>query len=106
MKRKFLEDMGLTKEQVDSILDENSQDIGKVKGDLDTANQEITSLREQIVDRDSKLETLKNSTGDVQAVLDAIDDVIVDNILANNDEPDDEGIKLQKIYDEIFNENL
>lgn len=199
MKRKFLEDMGLTKEQVDSILDENSQDIGKAKGDLDTANQEITSLREQIVDRDSQLETLKNSTGDVealreqiatlqadnktkdethaaeikqlkidsavltaltgakaknnaavkallkdldkaefaedgtikglaeqievlkphienieelvesddvQAVLDAIDDVIVDNILANNDEPDDEGIKLQKIYDEIFNENL
>ena len=43
---------------------------------------------------------------DVQAVLDAIDDVIVDNILANNDEPDDEAIKLQKIYDEIFNENL
>ena len=199
MKRKFLEDMGLTKEQVDSILDENCQDIGKAKGDLDTANQEITSLREQIVDRDSQLETLKNSTGDVealreqiatlqadnktkdethaaeikqlkidsavltaltgakaknnaavkallkdldkaefaedgtikglaeqievlkphienieelvesddvQAVLDAIDDVIVDNILANNDEPDDEGIKLQKIYDEIFNENL
>lgn len=52
MKRKFLEDMGLTKEQVDSILDENSQDIGKAKGDLDTANQEITSLREQIVDRE------------------------------------------------------
>lgn len=45
-------------------------------------------------------------TGDVQAVLDAIDDVIVDNILVNNDESDDEGIKLQKIYDEIFNENL
>ena len=39
---------------------------------------------------------------DVQSVLDAIDDVIVDNILANNDEPDDEGIILQKIYDEIF----
>lgn len=42
---------------------------------------------------------------DVQSVLDAIDDVIVENILANNDEPDDEGIKLQKIYDEIFNQN-
>lgn len=39
-------------------------------------------------------------------MLDVIDDVIVDNILANNDEPDDEGVKLQKIYDEIFNENL
>ena len=44
-------------------------------------------------------------TSDVQEVLDAIDDVIVDNILANNDEPDDEGVKLQKIYDEIFNQN-
>jgi hypothetical protein len=43
--------------------------------------------------------------GNVQAVLDAIDDVIVDNILGNNDEPDDEGVKLQKIYDEIFNQN-
>lgn len=75
MKRKFLEDMGLTKEQVDSILDENSQDIGKVKGDLDTANQEITSLREQIVDRDSQLETLKNSTGDVEAMKQQIADL-------------------------------
>lgn len=44
-------------------------------------------------------------TGDVHEVLDVIDDVIVDNILANNDEPDDEGVKLQKIYDEIFNQN-
>jgi len=42
---------------------------------------------------------------DVQAVLDAIDDVIVDNILGNNDEPDEEGIALQKIYDEVFNQN-
>lgn len=42
---------------------------------------------------------------DIQSVLDAIDDVIIDNILANNDEPDGEGIKLQKIYDEIFKQN-
>lgn len=45
------------------------------------------------------------TSGDVQKVLDAIDDEIVDNILANNDEPDSEGIKLQKIYDEIFYQN-
>ena len=79
MKRKFLEDMGLTKEQVDSILDENSQDIGKAKGDLDTANQEITSLREQIVDRDSQLETLKNSTGDVEGMKQEIAKLQADN---------------------------
>ena len=42
---------------------------------------------------------------DVQDLLDAIDDVIIENILANNDEPDEKGIKLQLIYDEIFNQN-
>ena len=42
---------------------------------------------------------------DVQMVLDAIDDVIVENILGNNDEPDEEGIKLQRIYDEIYYQN-
>lgn len=45
------------------------------------------------------------SAGDVQAVLDAIDNVIVDNILAHNDEPDKEGIMLQRIYDQIYNQN-
>ena len=42
---------------------------------------------------------------DVQGLLDAIDDVIVDNILGNNDEPDEEGMELQKIYDQILNQN-
>ena len=45
------------------------------------------------------------AAGDLQVVLDAIDDVIVDNALGNNDEPDDVGIKLQKIYDDIFQQN-
>ena len=40
-----------------------------------------------------------------QTLLDAINDVILDNILANNDEPDELGIWLQKIYDEIFKQN-
>ena len=42
---------------------------------------------------------------DIQNLLDAIDDVIVDNILKNNDEPDDEGIRLQRIYDQIYMQN-
>ncbi len=72
MKRKLLEDMGLTKEQVDKILDENSQDIGKAKSEaedisekLKTAETEITALKNQLGERDSQLETLKKSTGDV-----------------------------------------
>ena len=45
------------------------------------------------------------SEDNLQVVLDAIDDAIVDNILEHNDEPDEEGLKLQKIYDEIFHQN-
>ena len=42
---------------------------------------------------------------DVDDVLDAIFAVIVDNILGNNDEPDSVGIKIQKVYEEIINQN-
>lgn len=86
MKRKFLEDMGLKKEQVDKILDENSQDIGKAKGDsekiqkdLDAANAEVESLKGQISDRDKQLETLKNSTGDVEGMKQEIAKLQADN---------------------------
>lgn len=86
MKRKFLEDMGLEKEQVDKILDENSQDIGKAKGDsekikkdLDAANAEVESLKGQISDRDKQLETLKNSTGDVEGMKQEIAKLQADN---------------------------
>ena len=86
MKRKFLEDMGLEKEQVDKILDENSQDIGKAKGDsekiqkdLDAANAEVESLKGQIYDRDKQLETLKNSTGDVEGMKQEIAKLQADN---------------------------
>lgn len=86
MKRKFLEDMGLEKEQVDKILDENSQDIGKAKGDsekiqkdLDAANAEVESLKGQVSDRDKQLETLKNSTGDVEGMKQQIAKLQADN---------------------------
>lgn len=42
---------------------------------------------------------------DVQGLLDTIDDTIVNDILGNDDEPTAEGIKLQRIYDEIYNQN-
>lgn len=42
---------------------------------------------------------------DVEKVLEIIDDAIVDNIVDNNDEPDDIGIYLQRIYDRIKADN-
>ena len=65
-----------------------------VKGEQVKVLKQYISNIEELIEED-----------DVQAVLDAIDDVIIDNILGNNDEPDEEGIMLQRIYDEIFYQN-
>mgnify|MGYP001081493243 CR=1 FL=1 len=79
---------------------ESSSYKKKEGGIMIVKTEQIEMLKPHIENIEDLIET-----GDVQEVLDAIDDVIVDNILANNDEPDDEGVKLQKIYDEIFNQN-
>ncbi len=63
-------------------------------------DEQINKLKPYIENIDDLIQK-----GDVQDLLDAIDDVIVDNILGNNDEPDEEGIELQKIYDQIYNQN-
>lgn len=68
MKRKFLEDLGLDKDVIDKILDENSSDIGRAKGDLDKITAERDKLQADVKDRDTQLETLKGSTGDVEAM--------------------------------------
>lgn len=43
--------------------------------------------------------------GNVEDLLDALDDVIIENILGNGDEPDEVGIRLQRIYDKIYSQN-
>lgn len=57
-------------------------------------------LMEQSVDISGALEK-----GDLGELLLAIDDAIVDNIVDHNDEPDEIGIRLQRIYDQIYNQN-
>lgn len=66
MKRKFLEDLGLDKEVIDKILDENSADIGKAKGEVSTLEDKVKNLeselsttKEQVADRDKQIEGLK-----------------------------------------------
>ena len=75
MTRKFLEDKGLSKELIDEILDENSKDIGKAKGELEsvksqleTAQKDNEGLKEQISKANTDLETLKNSNDNNSAV--------------------------------------
>ena len=53
------------------------------------------------------IENIENliSADDVDALLDAVDDAVVDNIVAHNDEPDEEGRRIQRIYDDIAAQN-
>ena len=43
--------------------------------------------------------------GDVQEVSDAVDGVVIDTILGHDNEPNEEGIAIQKIRDAIFYQN-
>ena len=82
MKRDFLKDLGLEKEAIDSIMEENGKDIEAAKGDvkaleskISTLESDTATLKKQVEDRDSQLETLKNSTGDVEAMKTQIADL-------------------------------
>lgn len=59
MVRKFLDDLGIDKDTIDKILDENSRDIGKAKGSLEDTTAELNKLKDEIKARDKQLEELK-----------------------------------------------
>lgn len=61
MKRKFLEDLGLEKETIDKIIDQNSQDIGAYKKKAEEFVDTIRQLQEDVKTRDKQLEELKKA---------------------------------------------
>lgn len=79
MQRKFLEDMGLAKEVIDKILDENSTDIGKAKGDYDDLKKQLAASESQIKERDKQLEELKKTAGDSAEMQKQIADLQAEN---------------------------
>ena len=73
MKRDFLKSLGIEdKDIIDKIMDENSSDIGKAKGELETYKNKVTELEGTISTKDKELETLKKSVGDTTALSDQI----------------------------------
>nr|DAL02152.1 MAG TPA: minor structural protein [Caudoviricetes sp.] len=79
MKRKFLEDLGVEKEAVDRIMAENGNDVNAAKAEYDSMKQERNTMAAQVAERDKQLETLKNSTGDMEALKQQIITLQADN---------------------------
>ncbi|MDE5995989.1 MAG: phage scaffolding protein, partial [Eubacterium sp.] len=73
MKRRFLENMGLSKEQVDSILDENSHNIGKTKAKLEAVKSELDEARKQNEGLITQLEEANKQLSKLQKLTDDAD---------------------------------
>ena len=101
MKRKFLEDLGLTKEQIDSIMDENGKDVNAAKGELEQTKSELGKVKEQLADRDKQLEDLKASSGDNEELKKQITDLQEQN--KQKDKDHQEEIKALKLDNAIRN---
>lgn len=86
MTRKQLEDLGLTKEQADSIMKINGDDIENAKGtaatEIKNLQTEVGGLKTQVGDRDKQLETLKASAGDNADLKKQIEDLQTENATA------------------------
>nr|DAH32644.1 MAG TPA: minor structural protein [Caudoviricetes sp.] len=86
MTRKQLEDLGLTKEQADSVMKINGDDIENAKGtaatEIKNLQTEVEGLKTQVGDRDSQLETLKVSAGDNADLKKQIEDLQTENATA------------------------
>lgn len=86
MTRKQLEDLGLSKEQVDSVMKINGDDIENAKGssatEIKNLQTEVDGLKTQVSDRDKQLETLKASAGDNEALTKQIADLQTENATA------------------------
>lgn len=83
MTRKQLEDLGLTKEQADSIIKINGDDIENAKSasaaEIKNLQTEVDGLKTQVGDRDKQLETLKASAGDNADLKKQIEDLQTEN---------------------------
>lgn len=86
MTRKQLEDLGLTKEQADSVMKINGDDIENAKGtaatEIKNLQTEVNGLKTQVGDRDKQLETLKASAGDNADLKKQIEDLQTENATA------------------------
>lgn len=86
MKREFLKNLGIEdKDIIDKIMDENSADIGRAKGELQTYKDKVTDLEGQITSKDNEIATLNKKVGDVDALNNEIAQLKTDKTNLTNE---------------------
>jgi chromosome segregation ATPase len=86
MKRDFLKTLGIEdKDIIDKIMDENSADIGKAKGELQTYKDKVTELEGQIATKDGEIADLQKKVGDTDALNQQIAQLTTDKTNLTND---------------------
>lgn len=73
MKRDFLKNLGIEdKEVIDKILDENSSDIGRAKGELQTYKDKVADLEKEISTKDTRISELEKDNEEVTTLRDKV----------------------------------
>lgn len=98
MKRDFLKNLGIEdKEVIDKIMDENSADIGKAKGELQTYKDKVTELEGKLTTKDAEISTLKTQVGDTTTLNNKIAQLETDKTNLTN-ELNTKVANIQKTY--------
>ena len=86
MKRDFLKNLGIEdKDIIDKILDENSADIGRAKGELDSYKTKVTDLENEIKTKDSTIATLQTKADSVEGLNQKISQLEADKTQLTTD---------------------
>ncbi len=66
---------GITDEQLKRILDINTSDIGKAKGEVENLQKELKTANDKVAEYEGEISTLKESLGDTEKMQKKIDDL-------------------------------
>lgn len=86
MKRDFLKNLGIEdKDIIDKILDENSADIGRAKGELDTYKNRVNDLENDIKTKENTIATLQTKADMVDGLNQQISQLETDKTTLTNE---------------------
>lgn len=86
MKRDFLKNLGIEdKDIIDKILDENSSDIGRAKGELETYKTKVSELETELGNKTKEITTLQGKVGNADELNQKITQLETDKANLTNE---------------------